>query len=199
VHPFYGDMGFVNPTAEVTFPLSHSHLLLMTLQDESYPPTLSPDLVDFANQARAAYADRYLYAAQQDQRIVALAENFRDSRPSTTTEGLGPQKFGKISIGTRRRGPLSERDRNDPILYGDRTSISPRTRTHQPACQPPMSESVSSPSSTGPARPQFEAQVGATIFSLSSQVQNPGGSRELASLAWRCNAPPKGARWMTSF
>jgi hypothetical protein len=105
VHPFYGDMGFVNPTAEVTFPLSHSHLLLMTLQDESYAPTLSPDLVDFANQARAAHADRYLYAAQQDQRIVALAETFRDSRPSTTTEGLGPQKFGKISIGTRRRGP----------------------------------------------------------------------------------------------
>lgn len=106
-HPIYGDMGFFNPTQEVTLPLSSTHLLLMTLRDEPYRDTLPAELVDLANQARAAHADRFLYAAHSDDRTAALAAAFRHSRAAVKTDGLGPKQFGKIHVHSGRRKPRS--------------------------------------------------------------------------------------------
>ena len=87
VHPIYGDMGFLNPTAEITFPLS---------------PTKPRDLVQLANTARAAQSDQYLYASVKHPEIERLAAQFRDSRPTVKTEGIGPKKFARASVVRRR-------------------------------------------------------------------------------------------------
>ncbi|MDB6157596.1 MAG: hypothetical protein JWO04_1302 [Gammaproteobacteria bacterium] len=95
-------MGFANPTAEVTFPLSSTKLLLMTHRNVEYRGVLSRDVVDFANQARAANSDQFLFASVNDPRIEQLAQEFRNTRPAMTTRGFGPKEFGKISIRSRR-------------------------------------------------------------------------------------------------
>ena len=102
-HPIYGDRGFLNPNAEITFPLSPTKLLLVIPLDVSQRcTTLTRDLVWRVNRARAAQSDQYLYASVKDPRIERLAAQFRDSRPTVTTNGLGPRKFARASIARRR-------------------------------------------------------------------------------------------------
>jgi hypothetical protein len=88
VHPFYGDQGFLNKTAEVTFPLSPSKLLLMAWSDAPRRATLTRDLGLRANEARAAQSDQFLYSHVNSAEIEQLAARFRDSRPAMTTQGL---------------------------------------------------------------------------------------------------------------
>lgn len=100
VHPIYGDNGFENQSAEVMFPLSPSLMLLLVWHSRRLESaTLPIEFVARANEVRAAQSEQYLYADRKDPDIEALARRYRDSRPTLTTEGLGPQKFGRITVG----------------------------------------------------------------------------------------------------
>lgn len=103
-HPISGDHGFMNKTAEVTFPLSPK-LLLLLVWDES-----ARDLGAFerkhvhqVNVVRAAHSDRYLYAHINDKRVAELARTYKDSRPSMTTQGFGPEKYAPIKVARRSK------------------------------------------------------------------------------------------------
>ena len=78
-HPFYGDHGFMNKTAEVTFPLSAKVMLLLSW-DEKAPNygAFERDHVHRLNIIRAARSDRYLYAHIRDKRIEELAAKYKD-------------------------------------------------------------------------------------------------------------------------
>jgi len=101
-HPIYGDHGFLNKTAEVSFPLSPKHLLLLSWeQDVREYGVFERDHVDLMNKARAAKSDRYLYAHIHDKRLERLAAEFKDSRPQMTTQGFGPDRFAPIKVARR--------------------------------------------------------------------------------------------------
>lgn len=104
VSAVYGDMGFVNPTAEVTFPLSPTKLLFMSRFPKERVASLPRELVLRANMARAAHSDQFLYASLNDPEIAQLAAQFRDSRPTVKTEGFGPKGFARVRVARRRRG-----------------------------------------------------------------------------------------------
>jgi hypothetical protein len=61
------------------------------------------DMVKRANMVRAAHSEQFLYAHVKDPEIEQLAAEFRDSRPGMTTQGFGPEKFGKIKVSRRRK------------------------------------------------------------------------------------------------
>lgn len=103
VSPIYGDMGFLNPTAEITFPLSSTKLLMISPRDVRFVDALPVESVHRANQARAAQSDQFLYASVNDLAIERLAREFRDSRPAMTTQGFGPTTFGKTKVRDRRK------------------------------------------------------------------------------------------------
>jgi hypothetical protein len=92
-HPFYGDHGFLNKIVEVSFPLSREILLLMSWSDAPRKEILERDAVDMANRSRATHSDRYLYAPVRHKHIQALADEFKDSRPNMSTEGIWPQQI----------------------------------------------------------------------------------------------------------
>jgi hypothetical protein len=73
VHSIYGDMGFLNETAEVTFPLSPHKLLLLAWSDAPRRASVPLDSVGRANQARAAHSDRFLYSHVKSAEIEQLA------------------------------------------------------------------------------------------------------------------------------
>jgi Protein of unknown function (DUF4238) len=101
-HPIYGDHGFLNKTAEVTFPLSPKLLLLLSWQEDAREfGAFERDHVHLVNKARAANSDRYLYAHIHDKRLERLAAEFKDSRPQMTTQGFGPDQFVPIKIARR--------------------------------------------------------------------------------------------------
>jgi hypothetical protein len=102
-HPVYGDMGFANKTAEVTFPLSPHKLLLLAWSDAPRRASVPLDSVRRANEARAAQSDRFLYSHLKSADVEQLAASFRDSRPGITTDGAGPKKFGKVTVDSRLR------------------------------------------------------------------------------------------------
>jgi hypothetical protein len=102
VSPIYGDMGFLNPTAEITFPLSATTLLMISPREVEFASVLSGDNVCRANQARAAQSDQFLYASLNDPAIEQLARDFRDSRPGMKTQGFGPKQFGPTKVRKRR-------------------------------------------------------------------------------------------------
>jgi hypothetical protein len=103
-HPIYGDHGFLNKTAEVTFPLSPKRLLLLSWEQEVPDHVVfDQDHVAYANAGRAANSERYLYAHMHEEQIEQLAAKYKDSRPSMTTEGFGPQSFAPIEVSRRSR------------------------------------------------------------------------------------------------
>jgi hypothetical protein len=103
VSAIYGDTGFLNPTAEITFPLSPTKLLMISPRDVQFVEVLPVENVYRANQARAAQSDQFLYASVNDPAIERLARKFRHSRPTMTTQGFGPKEFGKTKIRDRRK------------------------------------------------------------------------------------------------
>jgi hypothetical protein len=102
-HPFYGDRGLLNETVEVTFPLSRELLLLMSWNTAPRKEALDRKAVDLANRARAAHSDRYLYAHIRHNYVQKLAAEFKDSRPTMTTQGFGPDRFAPIKVSRRSR------------------------------------------------------------------------------------------------
>jgi len=103
-HPIYGDHGFLNKTAEVSFPLSPRLLLLLSWNEGAKELGALPRKhVEALNVIRAAHADRYLFAHISDNRIAKLAEKYKDSRPSATTKGFGPDAFAPIRVARRSK------------------------------------------------------------------------------------------------
>lgn len=102
VHPAYGDLGFINKTAQVTLPLSPGALLLMRWGEDLWHE-LSVDRarVESINRTRAFFADEYLYAHIDHKSIRRLATDHRDSRPKLETVGFGPKQFGTVSVPRR--------------------------------------------------------------------------------------------------
>jgi hypothetical protein len=103
-HPIYGDDGFKNKTAEVTFPLSPKFLLLLVWNESARDlGAFKRDHVHKVNVVRAAHSDRYLYAHINDKRIAGLADEYKASRPGMTTQGFGPEKFAPIKVARRSK------------------------------------------------------------------------------------------------
>jgi Protein of unknown function (DUF4238) len=64
-HRMYGDHGFLNKTAEVSFPLSPKLLLILSWDETALERgVLGRKHVTALNRVRAAYCDRYLYRAR---------------------------------------------------------------------------------------------------------------------------------------
>jgi hypothetical protein len=103
-HPMYGDGGFVNKTAEVSFPLSPKMLLLMSWNESARDiAIIERDHVHQVNVLRAAHSERYLFAHINDKRIARLADLYKDSRPGVAMQGFGPQTFAPIKVARRSR------------------------------------------------------------------------------------------------
>jgi len=108
-HPINGDHGFLNKTAEVSFPLSPSLLLLMSWDKNAKEFGVLPrERVETVNVIRAAHSDRYLFAHINDKRVIRLAAKYKDSRPTATTSGFGPDKFAPIKVARRSKKPKGE-------------------------------------------------------------------------------------------
>jgi hypothetical protein len=99
--PCYGDGGFANNTAEITFPLSPQKLLLMTWRDVGYRREINGD-VWAANMARASHSEQFLYAHRNDAELTKLAAELRDSLPGMRISGFGPKNFGSVRLRRRR-------------------------------------------------------------------------------------------------
>jgi hypothetical protein len=103
-HPFYGDHGFLNKTAEVLYPLSPGCLLLMSWDRAAVDVgVFEPAHMHLVNRSLAARSDRYLYGHVRDDQVKQLAVEFKDSRPNMTTRGFGPDKFAKVEVARRFR------------------------------------------------------------------------------------------------
>ena len=61
-HPLYGDHGYMNKTAVVTFPLSPQVMVGMSWDDKGTHALAGRDTVTALNYLRAMHADEYLYA-----------------------------------------------------------------------------------------------------------------------------------------
>jgi Protein of unknown function (DUF4238) len=101
-HPIYGDHGFLNRTAEVSFPLSPKLLLVLTWDKNAADFGVLPhEHVGTVNAIRAAHSDRFLFAHVRDKRVARLAAKYKDSRPTATTKGFGPDVFAPIRVARR--------------------------------------------------------------------------------------------------
>lgn len=82
IHPMLGDGGFKNVRAEISYPLSSTKILVMsgTRLGEGVLYA-SAQHVWSLNRMRAANAEDLLFADRKDDRISALAYEFRDERP----------------------------------------------------------------------------------------------------------------------
>ncbi len=85
INPVYGDGGFGNPRAQVSFPLSSTKLLIIAgvPQVEGLLPIRGGEVLNF-NRMRAAYAEDLLFADRKDDTISAMVREFRDERPRFT-------------------------------------------------------------------------------------------------------------------
>jgi len=80
-HPFYGDGGFKNARAEVTFPLSSKLLLLIGGDVEAEGRvSVDPATVWQMNEMRASAAEDLLFADRRDARVRDLARRYRDNQ-----------------------------------------------------------------------------------------------------------------------
>ncbi len=82
ISPLYGDGGFKNPRAQVSFPLSSHKLLIIAgvPQAEGILPISGAEVLNF-NRMRAAHAEDLLFADRKDDAISAMVREFRDERP----------------------------------------------------------------------------------------------------------------------
>ena len=101
-HPVMGDGGFMNMTAEVSFPLS-TRLMLITSWDKAARDfgLFEKAHVDGLNEIRAASADRFLYAHVNASWITDLAVKYKDSRPAVNFGGFGPEKTATTKVGRK--------------------------------------------------------------------------------------------------
>jgi hypothetical protein len=104
VSPMFGDGGFRNKTAEITFPLSPKRLLILNWQhDARHILQIPRDFVDAENVARAATSDRFLYSHLKHKGLMRLAHKYKNSRPEMKVSGMGIDKFADVKVGRRKK------------------------------------------------------------------------------------------------
>lgn len=81
-HPFYGDGGFKNARAEITFPLSPT-LLLLIGGNGKMEARVSVDSATVwqMNEMRATAAEDLIFADRKDEHVRKLARRYRDNQP----------------------------------------------------------------------------------------------------------------------
>jgi hypothetical protein len=101
-HPIMGDGGFINRTAEVSFPLS-PHLMLIASWDTTTRDfgAFEKAHVDGLNEIRASHSDRFLYSHVRERWISDLAAKYRESKPSVKMDGFGPSKTASTKVGRK--------------------------------------------------------------------------------------------------
>ena len=108
VHPIYGDHGFLNKTAQVTFALSPKKLLLLTHQRDAAAEIVLPrNYVCKENRKRAFDADTSVYAHLYDRHLEEIVAAFKGKRPEIKTQGFdGTNGFGEIKVSRRTKRKL---------------------------------------------------------------------------------------------
>lgn len=104
-HPILGDHGYLNKTAQVTFPLSPRLLLLMTYEygDTPFIHTMDRKYVYIENEKRAFAAENEIYAHLEDKRVAKLARMHRRSRPDVLGGTFaGSKSFHSVEVPRRR-------------------------------------------------------------------------------------------------
>jgi hypothetical protein len=100
-HPVYGDGGFNNSRAEITFPLSPDKLLLITggeeqARDKHKIAQLDRGAVDGANDMRAFAAERYVYSPVRSDAIAQQALKHKDELNRVLIEYPGERPTVKV-------------------------------------------------------------------------------------------------------
>jgi hypothetical protein len=99
-HPIYGDGGFENARAEVTFPLSTNKMLLIAATvDTEEPVFVDADDVRHLNRMRAVNAEEFLFSHQNDERVQSMAREFKDTRPRMT---IGHKLARDVEVNIKR-------------------------------------------------------------------------------------------------
>ena len=120
VHPIYGDHGFLNKTAQVTFALSPKKLLLLTHETKSASAIVLPrDYVLKENRKRAFDADSFVYAHLKIAALKGLSLRTRGSDPRLKRKGLmEPRAFARSRYRERQtaNSNVSKRSFESPKL-----------------------------------------------------------------------------------
>lgn len=102
-HPIYGDHGFMNKTAHITFPLSPKYCLWLgwdsILKKDitgRYIP-LDKQTARLLNKQRAVFCDNFLYASCQEQGIMKLGIKHKNSAPKLEISG-GAERFAEVLV-----------------------------------------------------------------------------------------------------
>jgi hypothetical protein len=93
-----------NENFEAFYPLSSDKLLRISMQEGSHSSLQATRaIVQGANTAIAASAERYLYAHLNDKRIERLAKRFKGMRPNINVVGFGPKRYARTVVPRRWR------------------------------------------------------------------------------------------------
>lgn len=79
-HPIYGDHGFMNKTATVTFPLSPKYCLHLAwgAADSPFIFPIKKQLARLFNKHRAYFCDKYLYANCKEEGLMKLGAKYKN-------------------------------------------------------------------------------------------------------------------------
>lgn len=102
VSRIYGDGGFMNKTAQVTFPLSPRVMFVAAWDGyDGVCVEIDRNSVDDLNTLRAVYAEEFLYSHIHHKDLAKMAAKYKGSRPRPEIDGYGPKKFARIVIPRR--------------------------------------------------------------------------------------------------
>ena len=100
IHPIYGDGGFKNARAEISFPLSSTRMLVMSGEQLGAGVLYAGSAtVAGLNRMRAAEAEEFLYADCKDERIMVLANEFKEKRPRMV---IGMEEAQEVEVNVTR-------------------------------------------------------------------------------------------------
>ncbi len=94
VHPIYGDGGFANRRAEISYPLSKRRLLLLTGEPLGQSVLYAgSQAVRLQNELRAIEAEDNVFADRKDESISALISRHKDRRPRSHIGAIEANDF----------------------------------------------------------------------------------------------------------
>lgn len=100
IHPIYGDGGFKNGRAEISFPLSSTRMLVMSGKQLGEGVLYAGSAtVAGLNRMRAAEAEEFLYADCKDERITAFASEFKEKRSRMI---IGMEEAQEVEVNVTR-------------------------------------------------------------------------------------------------
>ena len=98
-HPAYGDGGFLNKTARISFPLSPKKLLTLSwLKSAPSRSCITRQYAENLNEARAAQSERFIYAHIHHKTILKLAAKYAATKRTVQMQGLRPKKLATVKV-----------------------------------------------------------------------------------------------------